>query len=870
MTGAQTCALPISKSSKSTSKSSSSPKVYTSDFVGPIRPQDVRVSGTSGRKQITSIKELVPTKSVKKYVIPNGSKTPTLSIDKKTGKPYGTITAYKRSKGGMLSEALGLAKASSKLSTRRESLRTKKILSKTGNIQAKKEAELLGLAAVSTIVDFGKGIVDLPETAYKLARNPKKILGLPKALKKSAEELGYIAKFSPGEAFVRVGSEILLMKGTGAALSKLSKVSSSTLVKLNPKYIGKAKIGKTLNIKTGPTTSVKLKVVGKIPKETLKSQVSRSGTRVSAISSQADNLLDVIRKSKVVRKLIPGEQSFNIATKKLLKQFDEGTISKTNLIKLDSAIKKQGAKGLLERSFFADPTGKIRPSRLGVTKDKAGSIIDYFSEDITFRKAKPQILLFENIKVQKLPKNLKSIGNKLKRNVALTKSEADKLLRYQLKKSGKFKSVGFVSGESEITLAPGEILKKVKKVGVTNVNGRNIPIVSATVYKPTGKVKTLLSKYKTGKITTKETKQLDKLLKKETGFNYGVSSSKSTTARYVDIKKIGAGSLSRINVSKTKKVSKVSKKPVSYTKKYKAPSGSKVKYTSRGQPYIITSSGKARFISSTSKASKRRKKPYKIKRGRIRSKVSKRPLSKRKRKKMLSSRKPTTSKLKKRYYKSYKPSSRLSSPKYVPKSYSPKKPSKKQTYYKPPTSRAGKGATGKRIKTYPSKKRKAKKKAALGYYVYEKRGKRGFVKLKGLPLTKTQAKDRLAYRLDNKISRTAKIVPVKKVKKFGSLTKQQRGYFNRYKKNLRNYKIVKGKRVRTPNTFIEKKGKGVISTPGEKRQLALNRKARSRRKAATRKRTKRPTRKVKKSVQRKRTRRPKKRSRSKNTKRGKR
>lgn len=122
-------------------------------------------------------------------------------------------------------------------------------------------------------------------------------------------------------------------------------------------------------------------------------------------------------------------------------------------------------------------------------------------------------------------------------------------------------------------------------------------------------------------------------------------------------------------------------------------------------------------------------------------------------------------------------------------------------------------------------KKKVSKKPKTGYYVYEKRGKAGFKKLKGPPLTKKQAKDRLAYRLDNKISRTAKLVPVK-TKTLGKLKTSERGYFNRYKKNLRNYKIVKGKRVKTPLTFIEKKGKGVINTPGEKRQLALNRRAR--------------------------------------------
>ena len=144
---------------------------------------------------------------------------------------------------------------------------------------------------------------------------------------------------------------------------------------------------------------------------------------------------------------------------------------------------------------------------------------DIFSKDITFKKQKPQILIFDEIRVEKFPENLKSIVNKLKRGKALSKLEGDKLLKFQLEKSGKFKPLGFTSGESEITLAPGEIIKRVKKVGVTIVNGKKVPIVEAKVIKTTGKLNKLLNKFKRGtKLTKKETKELNKLLEKKTGF----------------------------------------------------------------------------------------------------------------------------------------------------------------------------------------------------------------------------------------------------------------------------------------------------------------------------------------------------------------
>lgn len=693
--------------------------------------------------------------------------------------PLSVISAYERQKAGAVSEALGLGSASNKLTVSRQKLRTQKI---RGNITALKEAQLLGLTALSTIVDFGRDIADLPQTAYNILKNPKVLTQLPKVIKEQGKQFGETLRVSPGEAFVRVGGEILLMKGTGKAIDKVSELSKAKLTKLGRSYVGEAKIGETLEIPVKGGKTVKLKVVGKIPKETLAKQTARAGTKVrAAISSQADNLISVLKKSRVVRKPIPGEEAFSKATKSLLKKFDEGKITRKQLIRLDRAIKKQGAKGLLERSFFADPSGKIRPSRLGVVKKGKSNILDYFTEDITFKKQKPQILLFNDVKVQKLPTALKSIGKKLKSGRPLTKAEANKLLEFQLKQSGKFKPIGFISGESEITLAPGEIVKKVKKVGTTVVENKRVPIIQAEPYKPTGKLKTLIADYKRGKLNKLQIKKLDKTLQKKTGFNYGLSSSPKIKAKYISIKKIGAGVLSKVkSPNKLKSYSKIKKLSYSSSKR-----GSSAKYQPRD------SSGK--FIKSSGSRSK--------------------PTSR----KITSVSSPTRSPGKSRTITSYK---------------YPKSPKSKP--YRGTSPGVGTSSRPKRVsrlayKNKSSSVKKVTKGKKLGYAIYEKRGtkKARFVKLKSAPLSRIQALDRLAYRIDNKISRRAKIVPIGKFKRLGSISRKEVNYFNKNRRKLRPYKIRKGRKIPLTQAFIEKR-KYILDKPGEKAQIKLNRVAKAR------------------------------------------
>ncbi|KKL87215.1 hypothetical protein LCGC14_1936930 [marine sediment metagenome] len=238
--------------------------------------------------------------------------------------------------------------------------------------------------------------------------------------------------------------------------------------------------------------------------------------------------MSIIKRKRIIRKPIPGEKLISRTTKRLLKRFDDGKITSRQLRLLDDAIRVEtkGAGNLLERSFFADPRGRFRPSRLGISTQKDASLLDILKGDFTFKTPKPQILVFENVKVAKFPKALKDISKALKSGKALTKSQAKRLLNWQSKKTGRFKPIGALSREPEITLAAGEIIKKVKRVGTTIINGKRVPIVQVKVVKPSISIKNLLKKARSGKITVKELKQLRNKLKKETGFTSRLSRSR--------------------------------------------------------------------------------------------------------------------------------------------------------------------------------------------------------------------------------------------------------------------------------------------------------------------------------------------------------
>lgn len=108
-------------------------------------------------------------------------------------------------------------------------------------------------------------------------------------------------------------------------------------------------------------------------------------------------------------------------------------------------------------------------------------------------------------------------------------------------------------------------------------------------------------------------------------------------------------------------------------------------------------------------------------------------------------------------------------------------------------------------------------KAKQVYAVKVKKGNK-LVTLSKKPLLLNDAKDYLAYNLDNRTLRTAFIVPVGVSKNVSSSPSNAKGYYQRTKNKYREYKIKKGKKKILQLGFIEKR-KYFQDTPGEKASL---------------------------------------------------
>lgn len=759
-------------------------------FVGPVRPQPFL------QKVIIDVIDDIPTTQIRYY-------DPVKKIDRKATKEETKL--YRESE-------IGVMKAPKLTRLQKQQVKIEKLIIKQERGQKltlKEEAELQTRTVAYGVSAFGTGIVMLPKTLYNLAKHPSSIKKIPSAIVEGGEKFGQLLRVSPTTAFVKLGTEVYLIKGMGKLQRITGKVSSPIATKLNPKFRGLKKgvitipsqqTGKTLKIKiSGPVSKIK---------ESLKQQAQLAGKRVTAVSAQADRLVNLIKTKRIIRKPIPGEATLTTQTKKLLNKFDTGKLSKKELILLDKRIKieTKGQGNILERSFFADPRGRMRPSRLGL-KQKEASLLDYLSGDISFKTPKPQILIFEDIKIQSFPKSLSKVAQKLKTNKPLTVSESNKLINFQTKVSGKFKPIGALSKEPEITLAPGEIVKKVKTSAVTIINGRRVPIIRAKVIKASPTTKKLLKKSKAGTITQKEIQKLTKNLEKETGF-------KSTVSRSTRI--IPRGRIP-ISIPKPKKTEK--RKPKRKIRKPVRPKPKipkrKPRKPIRKRPRLrkpIRPKPRAKLIKKLKRQVTRRRKIRRLK------KISRkaRPI-KRKPRKPIKVRVPVRG----------RPRPRIPiRPRIVPRPIPRPRPRPRppirpiRPIARPPI----KGVIPKKQKP----KRKIKRKVRV-YNVYAKpiktlRGKKAkkLIKINKYPLSKSKAQDLRNFITDTSLSRTARIQSTKgKVGK--PRLKVPRGYAKRTSVKFRKYKIVKGKRkLLKRGKVIEKRGR-LLDTRSEKRGVTLRR-----------------------------------------------
>jgi len=630
-----------------------------------------------------------------------------------------------------------------------------------------------------------------------LVSNPTALKDIPKNMIEDASKTVILLKTNPNKGIAKVGSDYFTFKFIGGAFKITGKVSNSAYNKLNP-FLRKFENGKLkinipqqtfirrgkevfLNtrgvipfvtptskafyksgqfVKFQKTSGLTLKAVKKIPTESLKKQIQLAGKPVVAVSAIADSIVGLIRRSKVVRKPITAlESKLPIEVKRLLSKFDNGTINSRELIKLDNLLKKNGIKGILERSFFADPRGRVRLSRLGLEEIKEGSFYDLLTGKATLKSAKPQILVLKTV-LDKLPPSMKDIKNAFEKGIPLTSSQSKRYLLWQQKITGKAKPVGFPTLESEITLAPGEVVKRVKKLATVVVNGKRVPIILIKIVKPTKATASLIKKARVGKATASELRILSRRLKRETGLDYSTSI-KNATRRYPVLRKLSSYTTKQLSKAGVPK--RYSKSKIKYSK-------SSLKYTKYGRPYVITPYG-ARFI------------------------------------KIGSPKYPPTK---------YPPEIPL---KYPPSKYPPKRTPKTRTQKKKPPiiiklKPLIKLKNGKQINSYdvyarPLKRKGSKKIPKL-------------IKVNKVPLTKARARDLRNYVLDTSLSRTGQIVPNSAKPKSPKL-RIPLGYNSRTNIKFRRFKIKAGKRrALSSERVIEKRGR-TLDTLGEKQRITLER-----------------------------------------------
>lgn len=637
---------------------------------------------------------------------------------------------------------------------------------KTTGLSVSRPVVRAGRAGTSLILGSPQLIKNIPQAPKAISRFVKdksfrteKISDLKRTTRQFKRNQINLLKTSPTDFIASVGTELFLLKGTSKGLRVVGKASELGSARISRGFKGNVKTGDIITLGKGKD-KVDIRIAGGIggknlPRETLRQQAFLSGKQVNAVSTQADRIINVLKKSRKVKKPLGG-LPLSESAKKLLKKFDDGKINSRELTKLDDAIKKARSKGLLERAFFADPRGRVRPSR-GIAQPREANLRDLFTGNFKLRKNKPQILVFKGAKVQKFPKSLKKIENRLKANKPLTHSQSNELLQFQLRKTGKFKPVGFLTREPEITLAPGEIIKRSKKLGTVIINERKVPIIQATVGKIQNKeARKLINKISGNKkLTKKETNRLNKILDKESGFKTKISSSRKGAKPILNLKGKGLS----IGVSLGKPKVKSFRPNVSITRSRgsrKKPSRKPV--SKPREPFITVSKGPS------------------IKKGS--GKVS------------------------------------TTSPKKSAKSVARSGSSIGRTISTGSTARR---ATLKlKVK---GKKSKKQEKPIQVFNVYAKSGKK-FFKINKKPLNRNDALSRGAFAVDNTVSRTFEIRPAGKSTKVTSIPKKQRNYFNRQGFKLREFKIRKGRRFAIKPRFIEKRRFG-IDTKGEKTGLTI-------------------------------------------------
>jgi hypothetical protein len=414
------------------------------------------------------------------------------------------------------------------------------------------KTQLLGIGAgaassIGSTLSFGKSLFTEPVTTIKSVGTGLKNVGLRIKSGEFFPEIGNVLKNEPSFAIGYAAAEYGQAKVGGVVLDKSIETTKLVGTRLSPKFKPVVKVDDALVIKNIPSSvagrnTIDIPIAGSLKdiEVPIPKQVKIAGTNIDAVSAQR-SLFGMFDDTKVINKPLPTPDS-----------------------------------PPLERAFFADPYGKLRVSRLGVLEEapQRASFLDVLSGNVQFSKTKPQVTLFENVPVEKFPASLKDVEKLLKKGKSGTEAQKLRLVEWQLKPSGKFKPLGFISTEPEVILSPGEIIRKQKTIAKTIFNSKPIDIFSVEIASATPKTAELQKLKLFGGLNLKQNAELISRISKETGFSSRQINPKPYLSPYPGI--TGAAITTSKAYSPSTKTSSASYKVVS-TPSYLLPASSPIK-----------------------------------------------------------------------------------------------------------------------------------------------------------------------------------------------------------------------------------------------------------------------------------------------------
>lgn len=369
----------------------------------------------------------------------------------------------------------------------------------------------LALGAISSVAgtaQFVETFSEEPiETTTSLAGGIKELVTSSTAREKALSDVGSVIFNKPVFALGFFGAEIATDIAAGKAVGALEDVSDVGAARLSGKFTPLQTVDDIDIIRVPTTVTTKTRKLG----------VVEGIADTSKILGTVDDTktIEILRSGQGFD--LPPAEAIKLAGTKIdavsasVGAFDSFTDE------LVVGVGKKTPKPL-DTSFFFDPQSRLRTSRLGLEQGTA-SITDILTGDVTFARTKPQAITLFDTQVEAFPKSLQPVVSKIKRGQPLSSLEQRKLLEFQLTPSGKVKPLGFVSSEAEVSLAPGEILRKTGTLGVTEIDGRKVTIISTEIGQASPELKTLQLKSALGDISSGERLRLQTLQIAESGIS---------------------------------------------------------------------------------------------------------------------------------------------------------------------------------------------------------------------------------------------------------------------------------------------------------------------------------------------------------------